>query len=93
MGIDMDTNIPLERLVAVETKLDMLIESNKEVAKSLKSLQSDYVRKREYEADLADVKLKIENTRQKSALHVWLTSTLAAVFGIVMTLLVQNYFS
>lgn len=30
----MATDLPLERLVAVETKLDMLIESNKEVAKN-----------------------------------------------------------
>ena len=86
----MDTNIPLERLVAVETKLDMLIESNKEVAQSLKSLQSDYVRKREYEADLAEVNIKIENTKRKSAIQVWLTSTLAALFGVIMTILVQR---
>ena len=86
----METNIPLERLVAVETKLDMLIESNKEVAKSLKSLQSDYVRKRDYENDLADLNVKIETTKRKSAIQVWLTSTLAALFGVIMTILVQR---
>ena len=80
-------------MAIVETKLDMLIESNKEVAKSLKSLQSDYVRKRDYEADMTEMKLKIETTRQRSALQVWITSSLAALFGIIMTLLVQNYFN
>ena len=86
----MATDLPLERLVAVETKLDVLIESNKEVAQSLKSLQSDYVRKRDYEADLAEVNIKIESTKRKSAIQVWLTSTLAALFGVIMTILVQR---
>lgn len=88
----MESNIPLERLVAVETKMDMMLESQKEVAQSLKALQSDYVRKREYEEDIAALKLSIETAKRKSTVQVWLTSTLAALFGVIMTILVQRSF-
>ena len=79
-------------MAIVETKMDMILESQKEVAKSLKILQSDYVRKREYEEDVAALKLSIETAKRKSTVQVWLTSTLAALFGVIMTILVQRSF-
>lgn len=88
----MESNIPLERLVAVETKMDMMLESQKEVAATLKSLQSDYVRKRDYEEDIAALRVSIEAAKRKSTVQVWLTSTLAALFGVIMTILVQRSF-
>lgn len=82
----------LERLVIVETKLDALIKSQDDTNTKLDLLLTNYVARTEYEKDMENIRLEIEKSKQRSTLFTWITSTLAAVFGIVMTILVQGYF-
>jgi len=93
----------LERLVVVETKLDALIKSNQEQSAKLDMLISNYVHRNEYEKDIEMLRREIENTKAKTTqdiekakarntVQVWLTSTLAILFGAIMTILVQKYF-
>lgn len=80
--------------MAVETKLDTLIESNKQliqVVSDLKTNQGNYVPKEQYEIDLAKLEAKIERSKQRSGLQTWITSSLAALFGVIMTILIQSY--
>lgn len=83
----------LERLVVVETKLDALIKVQADMSGKMDTLLSNYVPRSEHEKDLAELRLDIEKARARSTLQVWLTGTFAALFGVIMTILVQSYFS
>ena len=94
----------LERLVVVETKLDALIKSNQEQSAKLDMLISNYVHRNEYEKDIEHLRteteekigklqLEIEKTKARNTVQIWLTSTFAALFGVIMTILLQNYFN
>lgn len=82
-----------ERLVVVETKLDIVIEQQKELIQEVKSLASTAVPRPEYEETVQSLRVDIENAKKRSAITTWLTSTLAAIFGVIMTILVTNFFS
>jgi len=93
----------LERLVVVETKLDALIKVTNEQTAKLDTLLVSYVHRNEYEKDIEMLRREIENTKAKTTqdiekakarntVQVWLTSTLAILFGAIMTILVQKYF-
>lgn len=82
----------LERLVVVETKLDALIKSTNEQTLKLDRLLVSYVHRNEYEKDIEALRAEIEKTKARNAVQVWITSTLAALFGVIMTILVQKYF-
>ncbi len=92
----MTSKTELERLVAVETKIDMLLESNKELITAFKNMQAQqttYIQKAQHDADILALETKIERVKQKSAVQTWLTGTLAALFGVIMTILIQSYLS
>lgn len=93
----------LERLVVVETKLDALIKSTNEQTLKLDRLLVSYVHRNEYEKDIEHLRieteekidklqLEIEKTKARNTVQVWITSTFAALFGAIMTILVQKYF-
>jgi len=93
----------LERLVVVETKLDALIKVTNEQTIKLDTLISNYVHRNEYEKDIEHLRieteekigklqLEIEKTKARNTVQIWLTSTFAALFGVIMTILVQKYF-
>lgn len=82
-----------ERLVIVETKLDALIKSNEKLVAKFDQVMGNYVVKTEYDRDLENLRLEIDSAKRKTSLQTWITGSLAALFGIVMTLLVQNYFN
>ncbi len=93
----------IERLVVVETKLDALIKSNQEQSAKLDMLISNYVHRNEYEKDIerlrieteekiGKLQLEIEKAKARNTVQVWITSTFAALFGVIMTILVQKYF-
>lgn len=65
-----------ERLVAVETKLEILIEK-------VDGLVS--------KVDTFATKSEVADLKKRHTLQVWLTGTLSAIFGVIMTILVQNY--
>jgi len=82
----------LERLVVVETKLDALIKSTNEQTVKLDTLIANYVHRNEYEKDIETLRAEIEKTKARNTVQVWITSTLASLFGVIMTILVQKYF-
>lgn len=78
-----------ERLIALETKVDTMLKNQEKQSgdfgklnDNLNALLPTYATKAELEA------LKKRNT-----LQTWLVGTLSAGFGVVMTILIQNYFS
>ena len=94
----------LERLVVVETKLDALIKVTNEQTIKLDTLISNYVHRNEYEKDIEHLRteteekigklqLEIEKNKARNTVQIWLTSTFAALFGVMMTILLQNYFN
>ena len=78
--------------MAVETKLDAVIEQNRRIAEKMDAILSSYVPRTEYEKDLEALELKIEAAKRKSAIQAWLTGSLSAVFGAVLAILVKAYF-
>lgn len=82
----------LERLVVVETKLDALIKASQEQSVKLDTLLVNYVHRQEYEKDIEMLRAEIEKTKARNTVQVWITSTFAALFGVIMTILVQEYF-
>ena len=91
------------RIAVIETKLDALIKSNQEQSAKLDMLIANYVHRNEYEKDIERLRmeteekidklqLEIEKTKARNTVQIWLTSTFAALFGVIMTILVQKYF-
>jgi len=93
-------NTELERLVAVETKMDTVIEGVKDLQKKLDQVLPTVVNHTQFaefkEAnalEIAELKKEMEKTRLKNTITVWITGTLSVIFGVVMTILVQSYLS
>lgn len=82
----------LERLVAVETKLDIVIEQQKKLVEKFDDLLLSYVPRTEYEETLKALDNKIELAKKRTALQTWLTGTLSAIFGAVLAILVKSFF-
>lgn len=77
-----------ERLAVLETKMDTVIEQQKEINKKLAELLPTLATKQEID----QLKEEIEKAKKKNTLYVWLTGTLAAIFGSVLTILIKAYF-
>lgn len=75
-----------ERLAVVETKIDLLTDEVKKLGDKMDALLPTYVTIEKHEKDMAELK-------RKSGFQLWLTSTLTAAFAVVMTILIQGYFS
>lgn len=88
----MATKSEQERLAVVETKIDIIVEQMKGLNDKLDSLLPTYVTKEEHEKAVTTLELEIEQAKRKSGIFTWITSTLAAGFAAIMTILVQNYF-
>lgn len=90
----MSTKTELERLVAVETKIDILIKSNEELIKEFRAMkeeQGGFVHFTRYEKDMLALETKLEQSKRRSTVYTWITSTLAALLGVIMTILIQSY--
>lgn len=84
----MTTSKQEERLAVLETKMDIVIEQQKGTNDKLDQLLPTFATKTELEQmkkDWADLK-------KKNNLQIWLTGSLAAIFGAVMSILVKSYF-
>lgn len=100
----MQTATEVERLVAVETKLDIAIGQIGDLGKKMDDLLGNYVPRTEYDKDLEALELKaesnkkeleskIKDAKRRTTLQTWLTGTLGTIFGVIMTILIQGYFS
>ena len=77
-----------ERLAVLETKMDIVIKQQEDTNEKLGQLVTTLATK----AELDRLELKLENAKRKHNLQTWVTGTLSAIFGVVMTLLVKSYF-
>lgn len=89
-----------ERLIVLETKVDAIIESQKSITTKLDVLIPTLVTQTQLaekttvlNAEIAALKLELISSKKRSTLLNWLTGILGTVFGIVMTILIQGYFS
>ena len=96
----MNTLSEQERLVAVETKLDIVIEQQKATNQTLSGLIPTLVTQTQLADKLAAVQQRIvelevdlSRAKQRSVFQTWLTGTLSAAFGAVMVILIQSYLS
>lgn len=87
----MATKPEIERLAVLETKVDTILEAQGEMNKKLDLILPTFVTKEEHEKQLGDLKKEIEAAKRKSSLQVWITATLSAAFGVLLTLLL-GYF-
>ena len=90
----------LERLVAVETKMDTVIEGVKDLQHKFDQMLPTVVNHTQFSEfkestalEIAELKKEMEKIKLKNTITVWITGTLSAVFGVVMTILVQSYLS
>jgi hypothetical protein len=81
-----------ERLIVLETKLDAVIKSQKEQSASLKTFTDKVDVLLPTYATKSEVDTKIDNLRKAHTLQTWLVGTLSAAFGVILTVLIQNYF-
>lgn len=90
----------LERLVAVETKMDTVIEGVKDLQHKFDSIMPtvvNHVQFTEYKEsqalELTSLKQELEKTKLRNTVNVWITGTLSAILGAIMAILIQSFFT
>lgn len=90
----------LERLVAVETKMDTVIEGVKDLQHKFDSIMPtvvNHVQFTEYKEsqalEITELKRDLEKTKLRNVFTVWITGTLSAILGAVLAILIQSYFN
>ena len=91
-----------ERLVALETKVDSILEVVEKTNTKIDGLSSSlttYVTKGELDKAIIErneqigaLKLSIIDVARKHTLTVWLTGTFSAAAGVLLTILIQRAF-
>ena len=82
-----------ERLIVIETKLEAVLESQRELIRNVETLRTDYVKKQDYDEDIGELHIQIKEARARTIVHSWLTGILATAFGAIMAILIQAYFT
>ncbi len=87
-----------ERLVAVETKMDSVLENQDKFAENLEKLAENlnkllptYATKKELAASTSATEVKLEELKRRHALQQWLVGTLSLALGILLTNLIEFY--
>ncbi len=90
----------LERLVAVETKMDTVIEGVKDLQHKFDQMLPTVVNHSQFSEfkestaiELAELKKEFEKVKLKNSVTVAITGILSAVLGAIMAILVQSYFT
>lgn len=88
----------VERLVAVETKMDTVIEGVKDLQHKFDSIMPTIVNHAQFaehkEAvaiEITELKKEFEKTKLKNSVTVAITGILSAILGAVMAFLIQSY--
>lgn len=71
-----------ERLVALETKMDIVIDQQKATNDKLDTLLPTFVTQPDFEKALSDMRRR-----------TWVQNTLSAILGVVLTLLLTFFFA
>lgn len=90
----------LERLVAVETKMDTVIEGVKDLQHKFDQMLPTVVNHSEFSEfkeataiELAELKKEFEKVKLKNSITAAITGILSAVLGAILAILVQAYFN
>lgn len=90
----------LERLVAVETKMDTVIEGVKDLQHKFDQMLPTVVNHTQFSEfkeataiELAEMKKEFEKVKLKNSVTVAITGILSAVLGAILAILVQAYFT
>ena len=90
----------LERLVAVETKMDTVIEGVKDLQKKFDQVMPTVVNHTQFSEfkettsiEIAELKKEFEKVKLKNSVTVAITGILSAVLGAIMAILIQAYFT
>lgn len=90
----------LERLVAVETKMDTVIEGVKDLQHKLDAFMPSVVNHAQFieykettALEIAELKKEFEKTKLKNSVTVAITGILSAILGAVLAILIQSYFT
>lgn len=90
----------LERLVAVETKMDTVIEGVKDLQHKFDQVMPTVVNQTQFSEfkeataiELAEMKKEFEKVKLKNSITVAITGILSAVLGAIMAILIQSYFT
>lgn len=78
-----------ERLVALETKMDTVLKNQDTQSAEFGKLNDNLNRLLPTYA----TKVEFESFKRRHTLQTWLVGTLSAGFGVVLTVLIQSYFS
>lgn len=93
-----------ERLERVETNIETLTGLVQELTKTVRAIRDDQLvssatsASKDYvdtkiEATKAAIALDVAAAKRKNTLLVWITGSLSALFGVVLTLLVSFFFN
>lgn len=89
-----------ERLKAVETNLDNLTKMVEKLDGKFDAVMSTFVtqaylqeRLAAHETKIAELRKLTQEAKRRGALATWLTSTGAAIFAVILTILIQSFFS
>lgn len=75
--------------MALETKMNLVLDNQKVQAGDFKELNG----KLDLLLPTYATKTEFEAFKKRNSLQTWLVGTLSAVFGVVLTVLIQSYFS
>ena len=90
----------LERLVAVETKMDTVIEGVKDLQHKFDQMLPTVVNHTQFlefkestAVEIAELKKEFEKVKLKNSVTVAITGILSSVLGAIMAILIQAYFT
>lgn len=87
-----------ERLAIVETKVDTVIENQKQQAleqkvfiDKLNNMLPTFVTIFTFEQKIKELDRELANTKKKNSLQVWVTGSMSAIFGSILTFLLMFF--
>ena len=88
----------LERLVALETKMDSIIDTVEKINNKIDQALPNNVThaqfseyKEEQTRVNTELEKKFENVKLKNTITVWISGTLSAIFGAILAILIKAY--
>lgn len=76
-----------ERLVKLETQTEAILEQQTKLGEDF----TKYIEKLDNLLPTFATKRELEEVKRRHSLQVWLVGTLSGIFGMLLTLLIQNY--
>lgn len=84
----MKLEVKVANIESVVTRMDSKID---DILKEQNNARTENVSRKELESELKRIETAIENTKKRHTVTVWITTSLATIVSIVMTLLVTYF--